>query len=194
VHRFKSTLLKQIQAVAILVQLEGGRIDRLRLLTLLYLADREMLAERGTPIVGGRVAALESGPAHSAVLEMIRGEHPDAGAWSDFFRTEGHQVALIEDPNRLELSPSEIEKLTAISDAHRTIDTWCLVQIARDLPEWKQTFSPSRTRPIPAEQILEALVIPSDDIAEICREAESHARMLQAVHVVEPVPDATGSV
>lgn len=117
-------------------------------------------------------------PAHSEVLDLVRGEHEDASQWLSSLLSDGHQVVLVEDPDRLELSPFEIEKLTAVSDAHRTVDTWTLVETSRELPEWKA----SRTsQAIPAEQILAAVGIPFEDARAICAEAESHLKLRQAL-------------
>jgi hypothetical protein len=43
---------KAAQAAAYLLKLHGGKMDYRKLLTLLYLADRKLLAERGRTITG----------------------------------------------------------------------------------------------------------------------------------------------
>jgi hypothetical protein len=45
---FKFDSLKTTQAAAILLSLTDGVMDRMRLLKLLYIVDRELLAERGS--------------------------------------------------------------------------------------------------------------------------------------------------
>lgn len=57
-----------LQAVAYLLERHGGEMSRQRLLNLLYIAEREMLAERGFPIFGGRYLATEDGPIPLDVL------------------------------------------------------------------------------------------------------------------------------
>src|SRR5580704_14197102 len=109
--RFRTSTEKKIEAVAVLLRAEGNRVDRLRLLKLLYIADREALKERGCPIVGGRVVAMRHGPLHGEVYNLIKGEHESDQLWSEHFSSEGNTLSLLKDPGRLELSPYEIEKL-----------------------------------------------------------------------------------
>src|SRR4051794_8455100 len=125
--RLKTSTRKMIQAASVLATLEGGRIDRLRLLKLLYIADRESLAERGSPIIGGRVSALDNGPLHSDVYDLIKGVHEDFQDWSAVFGNDGHTVVLASGTDRMALSRFEIDKLTEVFEANRSIDTWELV-------------------------------------------------------------------
>ena len=45
---------KALQAAGVLLSLDGDRMERIRLLKLLYIADRELLAETGRTITGDR--------------------------------------------------------------------------------------------------------------------------------------------
>jgi uncharacterized phage-associated protein len=53
---------RTLQASAYLLHLRKGRMSQLRLLKLLYIADREWLAESGYPITGDHARALKNGP------------------------------------------------------------------------------------------------------------------------------------
>lgn len=72
---------KAIQAVGVLLRREGKRASRLRLLKLLYIADRISLQKTGTPILGSKVVALKHGPVHmpssissrESILTSLRG-------------------------------------------------------------------------------------------------------------------------
>lgn len=179
--RFKTSILKQIQAAAHLVALEGGRIDRLRLLKLLYIADRESLAERGAPIIGGRVAALDNGPLHSDIYEFIKGAHEDAGEWKKFFTNDGHVVIATADPGRMELSPFEIDKLTEVSDRLRPHDSWEVAELTHKFAEWIECHVAGTSRPIPMERILASLGFTEEDIEQVRSTAESNQRMRKAL-------------
>ena len=64
---FRFSIQKTIQAVGVLLRLARGRMGRLRLLKLLYIADRESLREFHRPIIGSRTVAMKNGPLHNEV-------------------------------------------------------------------------------------------------------------------------------
>ena len=66
--------LKIVQAAAVLLKEEAGQMTRLRLLKLLYIADRESLAETLRPISGDDVVAMDHGPVLSSTYKLIRRE------------------------------------------------------------------------------------------------------------------------
>lgn len=179
--RFNASIDKQVQAAAVLIHLAGGRMDRLRLLKLLYIADRESLAERGAPIIGGRVVALDNGPLHSDVYDLIKGTHLNWSEWSRHFDNEGHVVAMKEDPGRLDLSPFEIDKLTEVSERYRPMDSWEVAEKTHDFPEWKESHSPGSSKTIPLERILAAAGFSAEEVRQIIAEAEAHKRHLRAM-------------
>lgn len=174
---FNSKIEKTIQAAAVLAHLEGGRIDRIRLLKLLYIADRESLAEHAVPIIGGRVVAMDNGPLHSNVYDLIKGTDFWPSEWSEHFANEGHVVILTKDPGRQELSAYEIEKLTAVSNARREIDSWEVAESTHEFQEWKDCRLPGSSRTIPLESLLGAVGFSPSEIEEIRHDAESHRRM-----------------
>ena len=169
---------KKIQASAVLAQLEGGRIDRIRLLKLLYLADRDSLAERGTPIVGGRVAALDNGPLHCDVYDAIKGESSE---WGQVFRNEGHSVVLRQSPEMECLSESDIDRLSSVFERYKEVDTWELVEKTHELSEWKAYHRLGTSRTIPLVAILSAVGHSQEEIEELMSEAESFER-IQRLH------------
>src|SRR5262245_9212871 len=59
--------MKAIQAAAVLLRFDDGAMDYLRLLKLLYIADREALRETGRPISYSRTIAMDNGPLSSEV-------------------------------------------------------------------------------------------------------------------------------
>src|SRR5271155_4089348 len=70
---FPLKVLKTIQAIGVLLRADGvKRMNYMRLLKLLYMADRESLRETGRPITGGPVTAMERGPVLEEVYDLIR--------------------------------------------------------------------------------------------------------------------------
>ncbi|MGE4002205.1 MAG: Panacea domain-containing protein [Planctomycetaceae bacterium] len=153
-------------------------MDRLRLLKILYIADRQSLQETGSPILGGRAVAMNHGPLHSDVYDMIKGTHPMEREWAKFIENEGTTVVLRDDPGRLDLSPYEIDKLNAITDWAKQFDTWELSEYTHGFQEWVDSFRKDTSTTIPPEKLLCALGFNQDDIGDILSDAESHRRLI----------------
>ena len=112
----------------------------IRLLKLLYIADRELLAETATPVTGDRVYAMKNGPVLSHVYSLIKGESSRSPEWSDSIETQGYAVKLKKERGRGRLSRGEIEKLVDVSERHRNQDHWEISDLTHDFPEWRQHF------------------------------------------------------
>ena len=169
---FRFGTRKIVEAAATLLRSEAcRRMSYLRLLKLLYIADRESLRERGRPIVGTRPVAMNYGPVLSEVLDLVNGQHPDEAIWSEFIRKDGYAVALDKDPGVLALSRREIAKLTETAEEYRTWDDWQIVNHTHSFDEWKQNNVPGTSTTIPLEDILRA-VGRTDEVGIILQEAE----------------------
>src|SRR5438105_4403367 len=63
IMHFKFNLKKTVQAAAEFLRHEPGKqMSRLRLIKLLYIADREALLETGRPITSDTIVAMKHGP------------------------------------------------------------------------------------------------------------------------------------
>lgn len=172
---FRSSIQKVIQAAAVLLRFERTqRMGRLRLVKLLYIADRESLQETGHPILGRRTVAMDHGPLHSEVLDLINGQHVDAPRWSEFFRNDGYHVELRADPGRATLSRYEIGKLTEVSQRLVHREDWDVAEATHAFEEWKKNFQEGSSRTIPFEDIIDA-VGRSDDKQSILQDAKDEA-------------------
>ena len=171
---FGFNLEKTIQATAVLLEREPAqRTNYMRLVKLLYIADRESLKERAKPICGSQAYAMERGPVLGTVLDLIKGRDPDSERWSEFIRKDHYCVELVKRPGNFQLSRSEIKKLQEVSDRYQDSDEWDMVVICHQLPEFVKN-DPMKTtqkvRPIPLDDILEA-VDRLRDKADIIRDA-----------------------
>jgi uncharacterized phage-associated protein len=115
---------RALQSGTYLLRLHGKRMAYLRMLRLLYIADREWLAETGESITGDCACAMECGPVLSNVYDLIRGDGPGAGVWDAYIHKEGYAVELVADPGRGELSKGIVNKLTEVTEKYRQIDDW----------------------------------------------------------------------
>jgi uncharacterized phage-associated protein len=156
--RFDPT--RTIQAAAVLLKTSPShRMSRLRLLKLLYIADRETLQEAGRPITGDRAVAMKNGPVLSRTYDLIKGADLAAPEWERFFRNADRwEVELIDEPGVGELSKYEIEKLQDVACRFEACDDWEVAEHTHGFPEWQKNRPDGNTqRPIPLEDLLEAV-------------------------------------
>src|SRR2546422_10775187 len=96
---FRMNTRKAIEAAATLLRLAPYRLmGRKRLLALLYIADRESLKRTGRPIIGGRLVAMDYGPIHSEVYDLIKSSHSAQTDWARHFQNEGQLIRIAHDP------------------------------------------------------------------------------------------------
>jgi uncharacterized phage-associated protein len=169
---------KTVQAVAALLKREyGKRTNYMRLLKLLYLADRVSIQETGRPITGDRVYAMDRGPVLGNVLNLIKSEHPESTLWDWAIQKNGYDIELVADPGNGSLSRYELRKLHEVSAEHVDHDEWDMVRITHELPEWKLNEPQKGSRKdISVEDILDAVGRGADK-EDILADAEYARRM-----------------
>ncbi|HVA50448.1 MAG TPA: Panacea domain-containing protein [Pirellulales bacterium] len=153
---------KTIEAAAYLIKRQPCRSENyMRLLKLLYLADRLSLKDRGVPICGGTVYALRRGPVISPALDLIKGRDPRSAQWDEFIEKREFDVHLRADPGNLNLSRADLRILEQVADEFRRHDEWALVRWChRNLPEYDKNWcarGEKGRRRIPLEDVLDAV-------------------------------------
>ena len=177
---------KAIQAVGVLLRREGKRASRLRLLKLLYIADRESLKRTGSPILGSKIVAMQHGPLHSEILDLINGNHIQEPVWSRHFRNVGRDVLLDEEPETGKLSRYEIELLTQVVDDRVDLGDYDLAVETHGFQEWLAVYPDPRadtSRPIPIELLIAAVDRSADKAAILqdMKDSETFARLFAGI-------------
>lgn len=170
---------KATQAAAILLNLRGGTMSYLKLIKLLYLADREALLRWERPVTTDRWVSMKNGPVVSQIYSLIR-EEPmpgEDGVWRSHIQPFGYEVTLIKPIDDDELSGAEVKLLRQIFALHGRLSRWDLVDLSHALPEWKNPGSSST--PIEAADILRAEGRPEEEVAEVVAELENIALVRQ---------------
>jgi len=170
---------KATQAAARLLRNRGGRMSYMKLIKLLYLADREALARWGRPISTDNYVSMDKGPVLSHVFDLItEGPNPAAG---DTFWTrhisepEHYEVALKADPCSDLLSEAEDELLDEIFARYGSLNRWALVDLVHTRPEWKDPHGSAI--PIEYADILEAQRKSPEEIRAIEDELDALVRI-----------------
>lgn len=140
---------KIAQTAAFLLDRGTGRMSYLKLMKLLYLADRESLRRHGEPISGDRYVSMDQGPVLSQTLDLINGavEFEERG-WNHWIADKAnYEVSLRRKVSREvldELSEAEIEVLDAVYDKFGKWDKWRLRDYThRHCSEWKDPHGSS---------------------------------------------------
>jgi len=159
---------KAAQVAAYFALKQGGAINVLKLSKLLYLAERECMAQYDEPMFYDDLASMPDGPVVSITLNLINGEVEHA-AWSAFIEDRSgrdirHRPGI--DINALdELSRADIAVIEALWGRFGTWDRFKLrdwTHKAENIPEWKNPHGSSI--PISHEEVLGYLKKPRVDV------------------------------
>lgn len=146
---------KTTQAVAHLLRSLGGETDKVKLMKLVYIADRTNFLRRGAPLTGDRQVAMPFGPVPSATLNLVNGDD-----WCDqdeehcYFAIRDSKVCLRVDPGCGLLEAEEVALLDDILAEYGDLHTWALVEVTHEFPEYKEAYVAGSSRLIPYELIL----------------------------------------
>ena len=176
---FRFNLNKAIQAAAYLLKKTPDQRDSyMRVLKLLYLADRRSLADTGRPITGDQGYMMDLGPVPSRVLDIIKNDKhvgADAAIWKRFITTTDRTIRLHANPGVGKLCRYETRVLDELAEEHSGHDRWALSRITHDLPECVANEpTPGSSKPIPLVDTLQA-VDREDDLAAIEEDAKESA-------------------
>ncbi len=166
------------QAAARLLNLRGGTMSYLKLIKLLYLADRTALAEFGRPITHDLFVSMQYGPVLSRTLDLITTE-PDPKAWS-YWHTyisapRDYEVSLLREAPNDQLSRAEEGIIDSVFGRFGDWDRWKLVEYTHSLPEYEDPQGSSV--PIPLRRILTGVGKSEEDARAIEQALEAQEQM-----------------
>ena len=125
------------QAASILLERSGGTMPYIKLIKLLYLADRAALIETGSPITGDRYVSMTFGPVLSKVLNLIKQASPrEDSIWHRYVRRENFDAVLVGKAECDLLAEFDVDLLNAIFESYGNWRSWAVVNHTHALPEW----------------------------------------------------------
>lgn len=148
---------KATQAAARFLKLRGEKMSYMKLLKLLYLADRTALLRWGVPLTTDRWVAMKHGPVLSNVYSLIVDEQAarSSGVWARYISApDQYEVQLLSNdvPND-KLSRAEEKLIDEMYEGYGHYNRWDLVEHLHNvLPEWNNPGETSR--PISLRDIL----------------------------------------
>ena len=150
-------------------------MEILRLMKLMYLADRLSLKKWGHPIVGGHYSSLENGPVISDAYDATK----SGSDWSISLERNINEMSVRVRPQLAELSKEDICLIDETHKTYRPMDLWQLVKHTHSLQEWDKKVGKSSSR-IDTAKLLHILGKSERQIEEIKRE-ESAAASLDSI-------------
>jgi len=161
---------------AFLLNLRGGQMHYIKLIKLMYLADREALLRWGAPISWDRYVSMNNGPVLSKVLNLITDDRSKP-VWSNFISAPlgDYEVKLLKVAPTDRLSRAEESLMREIFAQYGHRNRWDLIDnVMHKLPEWQEPNGSAI--PIQLREILEASGESEVEIRAILRELHSFER------------------
>jgi uncharacterized phage-associated protein len=173
--RFAYDPVRASHAARWLLSRHEGKLDRIKLIKLIFFADRLHLARYGRPIVGGRYCAMEHGPVASDFYNAIKdnaldGTLPEEGTP----RVEGTRKA-----DEDFLSESDIEILRVVNDTYGPLDGWRLRDLTHETKSWTKNYKGGNSSyPLPYEDFFEDLDPEDSEMLELIAESQEAEKAL----------------
>ena len=168
---------KAAQVAAFFAEKEGGDISVLKLVKLIYLADRESLDKYDYPLLFDQFVSMPHGPVNSITYNYISGCY-ESKEWNDFIVDKAdHVVALnkkISAKDLDELSDAEINVLEEVWKKFGAMDKYKIRDYTHDSCfEWEDPNGSSE--PIPYERVFKNLR--KDNVAMLSQAIEEERQL-----------------
>ena len=159
---------KTTQIASYLLNKAGGTMSHLKLMKLIYLADRFSYQRYGKPISGDLAVSMNHGPVLSATYDLMKGVRKSE-YWNNWISPIINNELSLNNQNDLLCFDLLSKAVTKILDevfaqfGYKT--TWEIRDDTHEFPEWEDPKGSSK--PIPVSAILRAVGINSDMIERI---------------------------
>jgi uncharacterized phage-associated protein len=149
----------------------GGRSNYLKLIKLLYLAEREAMAKWGDSMSGDNFVSMTHGPVLSQTYDLIKGAI-DRGPWDQLIKDEAnYEVSLRRDisiDDLDELSRAEIAILQAVFEQYGHLGQYQLRDFTHyHCKEWEDPKGSSY--PIPVDRIFIAMGKSANQVEQLVK-------------------------
>lgn len=173
-----STLFNERRAAesaAFLLHRAGGSLPLIKLIKLMYLAERLSLQRYGEALTGDRLVSMDHGPVLSRTYNHINGAVPSTeGGWDTWIADRAGHVVALRDPSMvrtpeqdlMSLSDSDLEVLGETWSTFGHWSRWAIVKHTHDhCPEWEDPQGSST--PITYQKLFEKLGYPPEQVTQL---------------------------
>lgn len=165
---------------------ETKMMGRMRLLKLLYLANRKSLEETGDPIVDDDAIAMKYGPVLSQTYDLVKGADRDAkalAAWNKHFKiVDSIQIQMLSDPGADHLSDYDVKTLIGIASQYKDKEDEDLSELTHSFAEYRRHWDGKHSSErIPERDLLEGIGYTGEEINGLLEEAKVYAAEQEAL-------------
>ena len=151
---------KAAQVAAFFAIKAGGKINKLRLVKLIYLADRQFMIRYDEPMLYDVVFSMDYGPVDSITLNFLNGDLPRYEGTTIYLTPPSEYSVSLVNPDLTtddldRLSEAEIEVLKSVWKRWHFLNEWQLVDHVHTLPEWVDPHGSSL--PVPYKELFRLL-------------------------------------
>lgn len=162
--------IKATQMAAYLLKKRGGRMSYMKLIKLLYLAERQAMAKWGESMSGDKFVSMPHGPVLSGTLDLINED--TEGCWNELIKDEANkEVSLAHDIEIEELDElclAEMKILDKIFDEFGKMNRWEIRDYTHDhCAEWQDPNGSSY--PINPKDIFRAVGKNESEVEKLVR-------------------------
>jgi uncharacterized phage-associated protein len=173
------------ESAAFLLHQAGGTLPLIKLIKLLYLAERLSFQRYGEALTGDRLVSMAHGPVLSQTYNHINGAVPSAeGGWDTWISDRAGHVVALRDPSMIRTPEQDLLTLSD-SDLEVLGDTWAqfghwkkfdLVDYTHNnCPEWEDPDGSSK--PIAYPKLFEALGYAPEQITALVSRLSEQERI-----------------
>jgi len=176
--------------VALFARAAGGKINVLKLVKLIYLADRLAMERFESPILKDKFVSMDHGPVNSITLNFINGLAEERQEWNELVTARHGHFVGVRNPHRElnevdELSMAELRILAETWDRFGYMSPFELRDYTHQhCPEWEDPHGSSE--PIPVERIFKFLGKPES--ATLAAELEAQQTIDQIFARADALP------
>lgn len=132
---------KTTEAAAYLLQRAGGEMYFIKLLKLLYIADRNSILQWKEPITHDQYVSMDKGPVLSRTYQIINETYDESTSWKQQISERfDHKVRLNHPDRHIDpdwLSESELDILDEVFNEFGHWDRFDLCNYTHGFPEWQ---------------------------------------------------------
>jgi uncharacterized phage-associated protein len=181
---------KGTQALNYFAISEGGQINKMKALKLVFLADRYHIRKYGRLITNDNYLAMQHGPVPSAVKDIAESNDYLDDTTKDYSLKfiEPVDNRILKSVNKLEksvLSKSDLEALKFAWDNFGHLDQFQLRDLTHLYPEWEKYRDSIDSKSCILMQVLDFLQDPTDTSANKCFDLTEQDRLRKREQVIE---------
>jgi uncharacterized phage-associated protein len=157
---------KATQVAAYFLTKFNNRISKLKLMKLMYIADRESFRICGEPITYDDYCSMPHGPVLSKTYDIMKGDSNQT-YWDDFIHQKNEkEIVLQKNPGIGKLNLEETDILESVYLQYGNYSASELRNLTHNFPEYVETKS---SKPIQYQQIMQGIGIPEKEIAQLLK-------------------------